>query len=252
MLVSKTEDVEGIFTGCPVDPNYDFSQQHGLRYLHQWDGANAYHAVATWMSVVGREQYQQYLGAEDIAKQFGHAAVDQLSRRIAGGQDVQTESMSFQTIRNQSTSQEQVVHYKAAVHRMLHEQTNEWRGIIANYEQYKAYKSAYVSCNNPEPQLPVTMIPEHDLNFQNCVRRLYNAILDMDDVIENPRLRPQHRAKKRKSDLGQDEGLEFMDCVAVSRVKELKPIEIELLCWQILVSLFRIEEEALLIHMDDD
>lgn len=124
------------------------------------------------------------------------------------------------------------VSYNAKLKDLLEQEDNRWRGLVVDYSQYKAYRAAYISLNN-ETVNPVVDLPEHDRTLQEHIRGLYEAILDMDEVIDNPILR---QYKKRKTG-DQEEDVQFVDPVAVTRVKELTSIEIEILCWEILVSI---------------
>lgn len=110
-----------------------------------------------------------------------------------------------------------------------------WQGLVRDYKEYKSYRVAYHSLKN-QIRSSVEEIQELDSRFQNYVQRLYDAVLDMSEVIENPRLKPQRKRRNGRDEDGGDEEREFVDCVAVARVKELKAFEIELLCWEIVVS----------------
>lgn len=111
----------------------------------------------------------------------------------------------------------------------------DWQGLVTDYKEYKSYREAYNSLKN-QTRYSIEQIQPDDSQFLSYVQRLYNAVLDMSEVIENPRLKPQRKRRYEGDEVDGDEEREFVDCVAVARVKELKAFEIELLCWEIVVS----------------
>lgn len=127
------------------------------------------------------------------------------------------------------------IDYSAQARHHMSQVGNDWQGLITDYKQYKSYRDAYNSLKN-QARSPVEDIEKDDSRFLPYVQRLYHAVLDMSEVIENPRLKPQRKRRHGEVEDEGDEEREFVDCVAVARVKELKAFEIELICWEIVVS----------------
>ncbi|KAF3767235.1 hypothetical protein M406DRAFT_328326 [Cryphonectria parasitica EP155] len=202
-----------------------FSKQPGLRHLGMWDGAKAYRAVATWMLTVGSDRYIQY--TRNVNSPINQP-VHQL--KYSGAPAVQHHTAS---ISHSVPQQAGLVNYDAEVTQIMTLKGQHWRGFITTYNQYQNYKTAYYRQNNDERA--VEQIPNDNPRILNAVRTLYAAILDVNDLIENPRLKIQCKSLKRtitdrETEAQQDK---FTDCVAVARTKQLNSLEVELLCWEI-------------------
>lgn len=253
--------------GHDLNPMHEFGKEPGLRHLGMWNGAAAYRAVAGWMLLVGPRGYIHYL--RDIKDTYGVFAVHQLQKRTidwneqhlahassptsqmsgSRGSDSATDTLSPPQNSPDSahdasrlSGQQPFIDYDAQVRQLMAQNGQDWRGIIATHEQYQGYKAAYTSVKNRVPEANVQVMPPNDPSFLPLVQRVYAALVDCTDLIENPRLVPQ--SKKRKLSQhgdepqnGHEQEPEFVDCVAVARTKELRSLEVELLSWQIVVSI---------------
>lgn len=250
-----------------INPMHNFGREPGLRHIGMWNGADAYRAVAGWMLLVGPRGYTHYL--RDIKDTYGVFALHQLQKRTIDWNDQylpQTSSPDSQVSGSRTShatpsalsppqrtpgpeneacqppGPQPLIDYNAEVHQLMEQNGQDWRGIIATYEQYQGYMAAYKSIPNQIPEVGVQAMPQHDRDFLPFVRRVYSALVDCSDLIENPRLVPQSKKRKlsghgNERQRGEEQEPEFVDCVAVSRTKELKSLEVELLSWQIVVSI---------------
>lgn len=117
---------------------------------------------------------------------------------------------------------------------------NQYRGLISNFAQYKQVRDAYLKLKDDETGNEVVEMPENELWVKARVKRLYEAILDTTDVIDNARLKAPSKKRKindRESEEDEaEQGPAFVEPVAVARVRTLKSVEIEMLCYDVVVS----------------
>lgn len=275
--LSITEDLSLIFPSGNIDIYHDFSKDSGcLRHYHMYGGFDAYRATAVWMHAVGPARYMQYVNnaarmvnmMNEVTAEISvstqrwilrhatnpHGVVHTgypPSNSVAPGPSVSynlqrpavqqpgTQSRVSSAANHQDAVQENAANHKAQVQQYMLQSGNQWRGLIRDYEQYKSYKAAYLRLKDQRSGGPISKIPVNDPQIQARVRGIYEAILDVRDVIDNPRLKPKSGGKKRKTLHGAEDAAdepELVDPVAVSRIKELKSIEIEILSWDIVVS----------------
>lgn len=118
---------------------------------------------------------------------------------------------------------------------------NQYRGLIGSFGRYERCREAYLELGDEAAGAQAVPVPEDEPWVQAWVGRLHAAVLDDSDVLENPRVRPSRRKRRRGDDGGGgapagEQGTEFADPVAIARVKELKSVEVELLCYDVVVS----------------
>ena len=114
--------------------------------------------------------------------------------------------------------------------------------MISNFDHYLEVKERYVTLNDKVGKAFVPDaedFPEDVASQQRLVKELFNAMLEFDELIDEKR---QLRAKKRKisETAGEEEGgtSRFEESTHVRRVREASNLEIELLCWELLVGIF--------------
>lgn len=224
----STEDLIRLFPDGNINMYHDFANEKSLRHLTSWDGVNAYRAVAAWMNAVGPEKYKSLAPKFSTMWDLGHKAVADLSERYLTSQ----------------TAEEKRQHngpYPANVRRLLKVEDTSWKGLISTYREYKVYRDSYNSLYNQSVLDRATDLPANDPSFQAHVQKLYLAAQDMSDTMENDRI-GSTKGKKRKApgddeepDEGEDHSTVFKPAVAVQRVKKLSSIELEMLCWEIVV-----------------
>jgi hypothetical protein len=123
---------------------------------------------------------------------------------------------------------------------MMKYHDGKFRGLINNATHFKRVREVYYSLNDQKGRTYVEHASEFpsDLSGQvKLVEELFNAMLNFDDFIDEPR---QKRRKRRKmnqdAEEEEDNDNSVTDSTHVRRVRQASDLEIELLAWELLVS----------------
>lgn len=134
------------------------------------------------------------------------------------------------------------------IHRLISQNDNGCKGHISSYQEHLTVKDAYMKLNDEEIRGNILDFPLDDQGQKELARQLYQAMTNMDDILDGTRLSRKRRQTDEEdpfSVAGSVNIDRFEDSVAVKRVKETKEIELEMIAWDLLVTNFLCKTEKL-------
>lgn len=128
-----------------------------------------------------------------------------------------------------------------ALEDMLKIRSHTFKGLVRDLGHFSALKTEYERLNNKKDNTDVPDCDDfpQDLDDQrSLVRELFEAMVDFSEIVEEPRLVRKNKKRQHSELENEDSSLaEYRDNTHVKRVKESSDVEIELLAWNLLVSL---------------
>ena len=119
---------------------------------------------------------------------------------------------------------------------LIVDEDSNWKGHISSYEEHLRIKDAYMRLNNEELRGNILGFPDNSEGQKELVRQLYQAMRNMDGILDGARLSRKRRHVDEEETFSQSVSIDrFEDSVAVKRVKDIKGIELEILGWDLLV-----------------
>jgi hypothetical protein len=109
----------------------------------------------------------------------------------------------------------------------------EYRGIISSLEEASLAKAEYMKLRNLATLKPCPDFPESKEIQKALVRELFDAIIDCDQIMDNVKVKKRSAKEMEEDGSAAPEEEEYG--TQVKRVMALSALEVEMICWNVLV-----------------
>ncbi len=118
----------------------------------------------------------------------------------------------------------------------IHDKSQEYKGIVRSEFDAMRLLSQHHKSINPKDSA-MSGFPESDEEQVAFVKTLYEAMVNMDDVVDNVKT-PARGDKRKNAENEEGENPQWAVATHIKRIQNLNSIQLELLAWKVFVSDF--------------